>query len=262
MIDDTPAADPYAQIAELYDLEHDSFDEDIPFYLNSVAAVGDPVLDFGCGTGRLLRPIAEAGFRVTGLDQSGPMLNRAEASLANDTRERVTLVHGSVSDIAGAPGGPFGIVIFSLNGLLHITEPKEQRRAIASVRAALDQRGQLIIDVLNPTVDALRAFDRSVVHEGTWKLPDGGSVDKFSVHEVSVTNQLIHARIWYDVLSPNGAITRISTAFSQRYVTRHELELMLEFGGFVDWQVYGSYELDPYDDGAPRLIIAAEVTAS
>jgi hypothetical protein len=37
---------------------------------------------------------------------------------------------------------------------------------------------------------------------------------------------------------------------------------MLELEGFVEWQVYGSYELDPYDDDAPRLIIAAELTGS
>jgi hypothetical protein len=37
---------------------------------------------------------------------------------------------------------------------------------------------------------------------------------------------------------------------------------MLELAGFVEWQLYGSYDLDPYDDQSDRLIAAAEVTHS
>jgi hypothetical protein len=47
-----------------------------------------------------------------------------------------------------------------------------------------------------------------------------------------------------------------------RYVHRAELELLLELAGFVEWQVYGSYELDPYDDQSDRLLVIAEVTPS
>jgi hypothetical protein len=47
-----------------------------------------------------------------------------------------------------------------------------------------------------------------------------------------------------------------------RYLYRSELELMLELAGFVEWQLYGSYDLDPYDDQSDRLIAAAEVTRS
>jgi SAM-dependent methyltransferase len=262
MSDVAQTADPYAQIAEFYDLEHDKFDDDVPFFLNSIAAVGDPVLELGCGTGRLLRPIAGAGYRVTGIDQSGPMLSRARVSLGRQFRDRVTLVHGSMSDFSDTHGGPFGTIIFGLNGLLHLTDPFAQRRAIASAKAALDPRGQLLIDVINPTFETLRAFDRSVVHEGAWKLKDGSSIEKFSIREVSNASQLIRTRIWYDIAAHDGTIRRVSTEFNQRYVTKHELALMLELEGFVEWQVYGSYELDPYDDDAPRLIIAAELTAS
>jgi hypothetical protein len=37
---------------------------------------------------------------------------------------------------------------------------------------------------------------------------------------------------------------------------------MLELAGFAEWQVYGSYDLEPFDDQSERLIVAAEVTAS
>jgi len=53
--------------------------EDIAFYCNAAKQYGDPVLELGCGTGRITLAIAEAGYRVVGLDISGKMLERAAA---------------------------------------------------------------------------------------------------------------------------------------------------------------------------------------
>ncbi|HKG27025.1 MAG TPA: class I SAM-dependent methyltransferase, partial [Thermomicrobiales bacterium] len=152
--------DAYAEIAELYDLEHDAYDDDVDFYLNFIEAVGDPVLELACGTGRLLTGIAEAGYHVTGTDLSPAMLDRARARIAEVGRqELVDLRRGAMTAAAEAPGGPFGIAIIALNGLLHVTDPGEQRAVLAAARKALDPRGLLLIDVLNPTPETLRALD-------------------------------------------------------------------------------------------------------
>jgi SAM-dependent methyltransferase len=254
--------DPYARIPELYDMEHDEFADDADFYLNCIEIVGDPVLELGCGTGRILRPIAEAGFQVTGIDQSAAMLERARARLGSDLSDTVRLVHGPMQDCDSAPGGPFGLVILSLNGLLHLTGPRSQRRTLAAARRALDPRGQLLIDVFNPTPGLLAAFDRSLVHEGSWAKNDIEVVEKFSSRSVDYSEQLIHSRIWYDLTKPDGSVVRTATEFDLRYVYRHELELMLELAGFAEWQIYGSYDLDPFDDHSERMIIAAEATSS
>src|SRR5919107_2851644 len=87
--------DPYAQLPELYDLEHAEFTEDIDLFLRLAEVVGDPILELGCGTGRVLGPLAAAGNRITGVDRSGPMLDRARSMLnahAGALSERVTLI--------------------------------------------------------------------------------------------------------------------------------------------------------------------------
>ena len=57
-------------LAELYDLEHDSWTaNDLPFYL-AEAHQDSPVLELACGTGRLTIPIAQAGIPIVGLDSS------------------------------------------------------------------------------------------------------------------------------------------------------------------------------------------------
>ena len=73
--------DPYAELPELYDLEHAGFSDDVELYLRLAEVVGDPILELGCGTGRVLAPLAAAGHRITGIDRSRPMLDRARAVL-------------------------------------------------------------------------------------------------------------------------------------------------------------------------------------
>ena len=263
MLERTDDHDPYAGISGLYDLEHDSFREDIDFYLQLADVVGDPILELGCGTGRILAPLASAGWHVTGLDQSLPMLARArERIAAAAVSNLVALKEGAMTDSEAAPGGPFGLVLFSLNGLFHLSGVRDQRLALESARRALDPRGMLVIDVFNATPDYLQGLDGRVAADGDWTLPDGSSVQRFSVRKAAVSDQIIDTTLWYDVLDPHGNVRRHLSRFPLRYVTRSELELMLELSGFVEWQIYGSYDLDPFTDESERLIVMAEATPS
>lgn len=255
--------DPYADIVEFYDLEHDAFGEDVDFYRQLAEVVGDPVLELGCGTGRILLPLAKAGWRVTGLDQSRPMLARAAVRVETArVEDRVALHEGSMLNADAAPGGPFGLVLFSLNGFMHLLDVRDQRRALEAAHRALDPRGMLVIDILNATPDYLHGLDGRVAADGQWTLENGDTVQRFSSRTVMFSDQSIDTALWYDVVATSGNLRRYLSRFPLRYVTRSELELMLELAGFVEWQVYGSYDLDPFTDESERLIVMAEVSAS
>src|SRR5437867_6541830 len=80
--------------------------QDVAFYRNAARDFGDPILELGCGTGRITMALAEAGKRITGLDLSGRMLERAvekRAALRVEARERVHLVQGDMArfDLGG-----------------------------------------------------------------------------------------------------------------------------------------------------------------
>ena len=266
-VSDAASDDPYAKLPELYDLEHAGLTEDIDLYLRLAEVVGDPILELGCGTGRVLAPLAAAGNRVTGVDRSRPMLDRARSALgeqenAGDLWRRVTLAEGSMTEAERAPGGPFGLVIFSLNGLMHLVDMAEQRAALASARRALDPRGMLVVDALNPTPEMLATLDGRVQQEGSWLKSDGTVIDRFSARTHDPAEQRIDTDLWYDLTDPDGHIRRVRSGFSMRYLVASELALLLEVTGFVEWKLYGSYDLDPYDDASDRLIVTAEVTPS
>lgn len=254
--------DPYADIADFYDLEHHDFTDDLDLYANLAATIGDPIVEVGCGAGRILVPLAQAGHRVTGTDVSTAMLAKAEdAVIRAGVSDRVTLEHGDMRDAPPSPHGPFGLAIIALNGVLHLDSPDAQRATLRALHDALDPRGQLVLDVFNPTPDALRALE-GVHHEGSWRQDDGTTVQKFSSRRVHLSSQTIATDLWYDLTGPSGTLQRVSTRFQMRYLHRSELELILELAGFVEWQVYGSYDLDPFEDGSERLIVTAEVTPS
>lgn len=260
---DQDSDDPYASIPELYDLEHAGFTDDLDLYLQLAEVVGDPILELGCGTGRVLLPLANAGHRVTGLDRSAAMLARARTLLAGSVAaDRITLVNMTMAEAEGAPGGPFGLAIFTLNGFMHLAEPEEQRAALSAARRALDPRGMLVIDVMNPTPDHLASFDGRVQHEATWTRDGSTRVDRFSARSHDLVRQRIETDLWYDVIDQADSLKRVRTAFPMRYVVPSELELLLELTGFVEWKFYGSYELDPFDASSERLIVTAEITPS
>lgn len=247
----------YGPIARYYDSEHDAFADDVDWYLHLAQVAGPRVLELGCGSGRLLAPLAVAGNRVVGIDSSGPMLERAHERLHGAiARGQVRLVKGDMRNLADLAPGSFDLVLIPLNGLLHLDEPEGQRRVLEQAAQVLRPGGLLALDVLHAIPDALAAFDGRVMHEGFWET-GGGVVTKFSARSVDFTNQLIATEVWYDETNADGALSRHRTEFTMRWVTPAELTLMLEVTGFADWDLGGSYDGSPLTDMSDRMVVAA-----
>ena len=68
--------------AAYYDFLSRRMPGDVEFYLEEIRRAGSPVLELGCGTGRLLEFIAREGFNVVGLDRAPSMLKIARAKVA------------------------------------------------------------------------------------------------------------------------------------------------------------------------------------
>ncbi|MGH9310827.1 MAG: class I SAM-dependent methyltransferase, partial [Vicinamibacterales bacterium] len=68
---------------------------DVAFWQRLASAQSGPVLELGCGTGRITAPVARTGVRIVGIDRSAPMLARASQRLA---RARLTagLLRGDI----------------------------------------------------------------------------------------------------------------------------------------------------------------------
>jgi SAM-dependent methyltransferase len=102
----------YQVIAEYYDaIPLYANRADIDFYVKCGKQAAGPILELGCGTGRILIPTAAAGCEIAGLDISEAMLNRCREKLAGqpkEVHERARLVQGSM--VKFDVGGEFKLV--------------------------------------------------------------------------------------------------------------------------------------------------------
>ena len=78
--DENPDLNNFDQWALIYDKVYQTLVHDIPFYLQQAKAHGGPILELGCGTGRVTIPLASNGFEVVGIDISPSMIQRANAN--------------------------------------------------------------------------------------------------------------------------------------------------------------------------------------
>lgn len=250
-----PLKDVYSNIVQLYDLEHADYTDDIEFMLE-LAELGDgPILELGCGTGRVLFPLADAGHQVTGIDSSEAMLEVARSQL--DGNDNITLASGDMADLETLEGGPFGLVIASLNSIMHLTSQERQREMISSAWNALRPGGRLVIDTLNPSLGQLTHLLNTTHLEGSWTTEDGTVIDKWGHRQPGIESQVIDTLIWYDQMSAAGEYQRTRTRFDLRYIHQSELALMLESAEFAHADWYGDYELNPWDAESDRIIAVA-----
>ena len=67
-----------------YDLYFTGLEGDVDFYVEEALEAGAPVLELGCGTGRILVPSALAGVRIPGLDLAAELLECIGKHLKKD----------------------------------------------------------------------------------------------------------------------------------------------------------------------------------
>src|SRR5687768_8131502 len=147
-------------LAHFYDLEYRHYDDDLAFYVQYALALDPdrewPLLELGCGTGRVTLALAEAGFRVTGVDSSDGMLQVcAKHAQERKLGERVTLVKADLREPVEAPGGPFNMAFCALNTFAYLTTTAEQLAMLNGVLPLLVQHGILIVDLTPPVKNLL-----------------------------------------------------------------------------------------------------------
>jgi len=253
------AVDAYDVIAAFYDLEFADFRADVDLYLAFAQRSGDPILEVGCGTGRLLVPLARAGYTVDGVDRSPAMLEHARRRLEQEGLTQVRLYQADMVDLSDLADGTYRLAIVAVNGFLHLPDRCAQQRALAELHRVLQTGGLLLLDVLHPTPEQLRALEQPLAWDGSWQLPDGSRLDRFASRSVQATDQRITTTLFYDRIDPStGTVERRVATYTLRYVHRFELELLLERAGVAVEGIDGSDELDPLTDDSPSMLVVAE----
>lgn len=240
--------DPFALIADLYDLDFQDFYDDTSFYQRLVEIHGVRVLEMGVGTGRIAVPLAQGGAKVTGVDISPQMLAIAQQRTGDLP---VRYVQDDIRTVKLR--GRFDVVLAPLGTLQHLDTPADFVATLETMARHLAPGGIAVIDVETPLPDDFDPRPQPVIEHWT-KEYQGGTVSKV-VSVDPIPSEGSKEITWhFDIADRQGRLRRITTQFRFRTFTLPEIELGARIAGLRIAAVFDGYQFDPYHDAAERIV--------
>ncbi|MFC1996905.1 class I SAM-dependent methyltransferase [Chloroflexota bacterium] len=239
----------------LYHTHHQNFSEDIPFWQSLARWQGNPILELGCGTGRVLLPLSQAGHTVYGIDNSPDMIAFLKQQITPDLEPNISIINGDITNFN--LDAKFRLIILPCN-TYSTFDSSTRAGMLTCIFNHLAPGGVFGVSMPNPNL--LLALEESTAEpilETIFNHPETG-------FPVQVNNKWerkgdVLTFIWhYDHLLPNGKIERL-TASNHHHLTPVEQYIteMLTIG-FTIRSTYRNFETGPYNPDSNYLIILAQ----
>ncbi len=251
----------------LYDVfVEESVEGDVAWYQEECLRSGDPVLELGCGTGRVTIPLAEEGLEVVGLDQSIAMLEYARAyAEQQDVLDRVQFVQDDMASFV--LDRTFPTIIIPFCTFAHLTTAKQQGSCLERVHKHLTSDGTFVLD--------MKRFDPDDFEEGYREWPYS-SYFEHPMENVEVRRKI---EAWHN---PDDMTVDYLFRFEERPADREDEEhtrvrtshhslstisdvkllALLRGSGFQLDRVYGDHDETPFSPGDPWCCVVASPSDS
>ncbi len=226
--------------------------EDRQFYLEVISESGQPVLDVGCGTGRLLVDYLSNGVDVDGVDISPEMLALCQQRL--DDLGLKTSLYESAMETMQLPRHYQTIIVPSSSFQLVLDKAIAQQ-AINNLYAHLVPRGTLVMPFMKVWNEG---------YESAWRLTgekiresDGATLKRWSRNWFDPINQLEHNEDRYEVIKDGEMIAseqHLRSPATREYTQRQALDLYIK-AGFVDLRIYKGFTREPATEGEEIVTI-------
>jgi SAM-dependent methyltransferase len=244
----------------VYDTDWEFYDDfyadvdDVDFYKALAGRAGGPVLEVMCGTGRVLVPLARAGFEVVGIDSNEKMLEVARRKLSREppaVQKRASLARADARDFE--LGRKFRLAVLAFSSVNHLLSPGDQDRAMACLKRHLPEDGLLAVASFIPHPGKLHSekLDREV------ELANGDLLIRYSTLTVDAVTGLLRVRYRWDVERRGAIVREHQSEFELRLLKPNQLKALLEGAGFQLVERWGGYRGEPLDPKGDVVVFVA-----
>ena len=230
---------------------------DVEFFRRLAAETGGPVLEIGCGTGRVASALAAAGFEVVGVDRSAAMLRLADerrASLPPDVASRLTFVEGDMTSVM--LGRQVPLIVAPSRVFQFALTSEDQRAALRTFKAHLAPGGRLVLDLFDPSLEYVVPGAVFPPRSGELAHPKSGNrvVWEIAGREPDPARQLVISDWAAREVGPTGEVLRDETErLTLRWTTRSEMRLLFELEGLEVIAEYGDFHGGPPRYGSEQV---------
>lgn len=246
----------FETVARYYDEAYGAKPElqDVTMFKDFARRFGGPILEIGCGTGRVLIPVAKMGLEIDGIDLSEPMLSVLREKLRKDNFK---------SQIQQADMRSFKLekryklITIPFRSMQHMISSDDKLKALMTAKDHLSQDGRLIFDVAFPKYEALTSDFGKEYLDSEWKSEsEGGRTTRmfFKRDGYRKKDQVMLGTLLFRVYDNEKVIKEEEQNLEMHFFSFPELEGYFKASGFAIEHVYGSYDLKPLEDNSSQMV--------
>ncbi|WP_176222115.1 class I SAM-dependent methyltransferase [Tuberibacillus sp. Marseille-P3662] len=249
----------FQHTAHFYDIDqHPAHNDDIPFYLHQASQFGSPILELGCGTGRIAIPLAQEGFSVYGLDLSQEMLSIFEQkrqNLPHEAYERITIAQKAMTDFS--LGTTFQLILIPFHSFQALPSDEAARNCLNCIYDHLDEDGAFILNVSHLGDGFAEYWQTGLeTQESIEFLEDGQFVTRYTIlQELDQRQRLMTFDNLYRVSGMETEAEEYRDRLQVRYYGEDDLRHLLNEAGFEITNEMGWYDGTPVSDGDEFIFV-------
>ena len=229
---------------------------DVPFWRTMALHAGGPVIELGCGTGRIALPIARAGVSLVGIDRSAAMLTRARRRLARARPVAAAhLVRGDIRYLPFPNAGEFALVMAPYGVLQSLLRERDLAATLVEIHRVLARGGTLGLELV-ADLPSWEEYRKRVSLDG-WRGRRGGT--RVTLVESVRQDRKRRVTVFEQEFTERRGRERVVRQFalSFRTLSVRQMTRRLEKAGFEVSALLGDYQGGPWDPRAETWIVLA-----